>query len=1732
MYPALILLTRSIRLADEAFAIFLSSMLNPLSGAETSQRILTLLILLDDRGNWENGLGPDGADNLTAYPQLGTMLTAAMEKYGFENALKTLTSIMIQRYALSQSLLSRILTRRIDIHISQLSIIVKSTSLSPSLARHIAEKILESGSRPNADIVLKEACKSLITLLRERHPSIVDSAVIATDHVDTDLIERAGNDVAMLNALSADVSARVDGINALIGPLLVKDAESVPKDELESIASTLVARLSDNSAEVLQALYKTDEHKQAVASLVGLDAVVEALRPAFTASHLDQKLLSLHFDFVCNAFASNEKDAETVFKRLLFPVLLPTDARSLTAETWAIVQRSPLAQRDFLKFTKALDVTKTATTVDLAKALAQALLSSQHFESSLAFLISQIDGATPQLLAHLVLIQAITIAKGEQQLKLAVAVLRKLETILSGPSLADFEVTEPMSSKLLHAISSKPRSSKTQKRATVSLFAALVKVTKPADARINWLSDVEDLFKDFAALTYTWVHTDVLPIQLGKSLLRMLFAQIGEETLLFLASVWTNGSNRSSLRVAALRHATAFVKAYAGSDVDFQLIVPAVLMALHDSETGVREVAAGLPALISQLCSGATHVYALDTIYGDRSSQVQLLKVSDFKRYIDSIASQQSQIAQDPAQVRLLHNSKLGHHSNDGKKDTAHRRAVVGALLSHVAAWQSAPARLALLDTLSGVQDSALFQGVLPLLISATEEEKSWVEGLPAQQQAAYVELSFATLTAQSASVLQNNESKAWKFVLGLLSPSADDATLGSLRTALLARMEAGVFNALFQSYKAEFVEELISSLDAVSTDDSFATKAVLSRLSLDPPTLVTILNSLSQPLETSAHRKRQKQEESGDAERATTAVAQITALIESRNWAHVPGNAPLLASLMGILSSLLSRRQHVKEGIDYLEQETLGAILAVLEKITSVEEINRAHVGIEVIIKVIRASTNPRTSQRALLVAAELARLIPEAVLHNVMPIFTFMGASDFQRDDAYSFGVVQKTVAKIVPVMTRSLRLQAGGDRLKLYTHSKTFLTIFTDMASRLPRHRTLPFFVHLVQHLGAEEFLAPVSMLLVDRATVKSGRGGSSYTQALELPQGVAADFTPDLRLDVVLEVLYEVSRLVTDVSASFLATGENEPERVLRQITALLSFAASLSKTIVGSVVDQSVAEAVVKTLLQLASAVSSSTLSTSGVPAAVQRCLGLSMQLLSAAKFLEVVLALLKGSNDNEKSVALGVFVERLPRVKAEIRTQNAATISEIVKSSAALVTPTSNVVTPALGALFAVANSAQAGEDSSLAATVPVLIAQVPKLGELSDQVSTLSLLEVSARRLVSRVIPFIQPIVEVTLSLPSASALLLRQIYSLQTALLDVVPTFVGSKQLVALLRHALSGGEGARDVISAAARKVPTKTVFPVVMDLWRSLQQSKAAALTSFFDILRLVLRHADKASSPGLIKPIFAFFLDVFDLRHRLGARGVDNEVIDRVENSAIASFLELVTKLSESAFKPLFIRLYDWAVIDLAEGKTIDDERLVERQMVLLHVMKGLLSKFKNLLSAYIGTLYDRIKELLGAFAAGTLRSEPLWSLLLDTLATSFTVDEGAYYTDSIHLELIPLLNSQIGLFPGSETSAELIANALACLAGSTSSENVLRALNTGVCMVTRSDEASTRLAALKVLDSVWTKQAEEMLQFVPETVSEFLAELMEDENGDVELAARAVLSKIEAQTGSLKEYLE
>lgn len=97
VFPPLILLTRTVRLADEPFLALLSAVTSPIAKADSAQRLLTLLVMLDNRPGWSKGLGENGPHHLTRVTALGQSLVAAMEKYGFEEGVRTILGVMIER---------------------------------------------------------------------------------------------------------------------------------------------------------------------------------------------------------------------------------------------------------------------------------------------------------------------------------------------------------------------------------------------------------------------------------------------------------------------------------------------------------------------------------------------------------------------------------------------------------------------------------------------------------------------------------------------------------------------------------------------------------------------------------------------------------------------------------------------------------------------------------------------------------------------------------------------------------------------------------------------------------------------------------------------------------------------------------------------------------------------------------------------------------------------------------------------------------------------------------------------------------------------------------------------------------------------------------------------------------------------------------------------------------------------------------------------------------------------------------------------------------------------------------------------------------------------------------------------------------------------------------------------------------------------------------------------------
>ena len=497
---------------------------------------------------------------------------------------------------------------RIDLHQAALVGTIDSGFLSQPLATVIATKALHVGSTSSNES--KSAASSVLSSLRERFPHVVDTAALTTDNLDPSLVQRPENETTMINLLSADVSARVQGLHALMEPYL-SDPSRVSDEEKGNLKTAILTRLSDTEAQVLEALYKTPEHKHLIASTCSGKEIIEAVRPVFVADAINVDVVVAHLDFVTNCLIKVQPEvSRAVFEEILFPVMLPSQSRALPAEAWKVIASSELAKEDVI--VKALDGVDIASPLDISARIARAI-------SDTAFLVNQFGSnlSSSRLLA--LLIANHMVSKSDPAT--AVQFIRALSPHLRGQQLHDIgDALEPLSEDLSSTIFTRPKAARTTQRAVVAFFAALTRVQRTGDS--FGLSTSTFAYKTLAEDLYIWSNSSILPLDLSKALLRSLFAQLGQDALVFFASVWTS-TRPAGLRASALKHALAYIRAHSDlqGGIDFQSIIPAILIALQDGDKSVRTSGVAVLQAVLDVSKSSDNVYSLDTIYGDRSSE-------------------------------------------------------------------------------------------------------------------------------------------------------------------------------------------------------------------------------------------------------------------------------------------------------------------------------------------------------------------------------------------------------------------------------------------------------------------------------------------------------------------------------------------------------------------------------------------------------------------------------------------------------------------------------------------------------------------------------------------------------------------------------------------------------------------------------------------------------------------------------------------------------------------------------------------------------------------------------------------------------------------------------------------------------------------------------------------------------------------------------------------------------
>uniref|UniRef100_A0A8C0C232 HEAT repeat-containing protein 1 n=1 Tax=Buteo japonicus TaxID=224669 RepID=A0A8C0C232_9AVES len=269
----------------------------------------------------------------------------------------------------------------------------------------------------------------------------------------------------------------------------------------------------------------------------------------------------------------------------------------------------------------------------------------------------------------------------------------------------------------------------------------------------------------------------------------------------------------------------------------------------------------------------------------------------------------------------------------------------------------------------------------------------------------------------------------------------------------------------------------------------------------LEPPEKTKSLATVQQ----TRRQKMQQQRKPQDAELAPETsqfswqrVMLILELLQHKKKLRRP--QALVPALFNLLSRCLEPMASEEENMEYTKQLILSCLLSICQKLSSdgskipADILDKEKFNVEVIVQCIRISKMPQTHHHALLLLGAVAGMFPDKVLHNIMPIFTFMGANVLRLDDTYTFQVINKTVQMVIPalIQVNSDLSESSGSVEEVVIK---IIRVFVDALPHVPEHRRLPILAQLITTVGGDKFLWVLLVLLFEQYVTKTVTATSS-------------------------------------------------------------------------------------------------------------------------------------------------------------------------------------------------------------------------------------------------------------------------------------------------------------------------------------------------------------------------------------------------------------------------------------------------------------------------------------------------------------------------------------------------------------------------------------------------------------------------------------------------------------
>lgn len=358
----------------------------------------------------------------------------------------------------------------------------------------------------------------------------------------------------------------------------------------------------------------------------------------------------------------------------------------------------------------------------------------------------------------------------------------------------------------------------------------------------------------------------------------------------------------------------------------------------------------------------------------------------------------------------------------------------------------------------------------------------------------------------------------------------------------------------------------------------------------------------------------------------------------------------------------------------------------------------------------------------------------------------------------------------------------------------------------------------------------------------------------------------------------------------------------------------------------------------------------------------------------------------------------------------------------------------------------------------------------------------------------------------------------------------------------------------------------KVPVRLLLPPLLSIYSEALKAGDSSVSIAFDMLGNLVRIMDKPSITAYHTKIFDLCLLALDVRrqHPVSITGVD-----AVEKNVTSTMISLTMKLTETMFKPLFIKCIEWAESIVGNDNEGAESPSTERAISFYGLVNKLAENHRSLFVPYFKYLLDSsIRHLKGSTDAniaapkkkkaklvetdgskeGNIKITPsLWhlkTLVISALHKCFLYDTGnlKFLDESNFQTLLKPIVSQLAVEPPASlednssvpSTAEVDDMLVACvgqMAVTAGTDLLWKPLNHEVLLQTRSEKVRTRILGLRIVKYLVENLKEEYLVFIAETIP-FLGELLEDVELSVKSLAQEILKEMESMSGeSLRQYL-